>query len=1277
MKKTFCLLLMLLSIGIFFAFSQKVDAEIIRAVNEPYTYYEDMDFLEVYIGYDHSLAINSEGRIFTWGCNMYGQLGDGTGINKSVPTEITNQFGLLPSETITQVSLGNSFSAAITSSGRIFTWGYNWAGQLGDSTTDNKFTPTEITNQFSLLPGETITQVALGDLHSSATTSSGRIFTWGINWYGQLGDGTTDNKSVPTEITNQFSLFSGETITQVSLADYHSSAITSSGRIFTWGANWVGQLGDGTTIDKSTPTEITNQLSLFSGETVTQVSLGYDYSSAITSRGRIFTWGYNFNGQLGDGSWTNKSTPIEITNQFSLFSGETITQVALGYTHSAAITSIGRIFTWGYNLYGQLGDGTTDNQSVPTEITNQFSILSGEIITQVSLGYEYSSGITSSGRIFTWGRNDNGQLGDSTTINKSIPREIGYNIFNIIRNPLPASENITQVFLGYGYSSAITSSGRIFTWGSNWYGQLGDGTSTDILIPTEITHQFGLLLGETITQVSLGYGHSAAITSSGRIFTWGNNWDGQLGDGTTDNQSVPTEITHQFSLLSGETITQVSLGYTNSAAITSSGRIFIWGYNLYDQLGDGTIIDKSTPTEITHQFSLFSGETITQVSIGSEYSSAITSSGRIFTWGRNDFGQLGDGTTIDKSTPTEITNRFGLLSSETITQVFFGSDFSSAITSEGRIFTWGYNGFGQLGYGTTTEKSTPIDITAQFSLNVGEAIIEVSLGGNHSSAITSSGRIFTWGENYYGQLGDDTRITKYTPIEINKIYSVPNEIYLTIADEFNNHLKPDLKVTIFPKYDVTDEIISVNINGIEYTNLISEFGRIDVYIPNSWALNDTVNFTANSITFASDLVMTLTGDVTASTTLVEDTWDPTIIFDYENELYIEENVGNDSYIQATAIDDTEDIVDIVIIGTVNWTTPGEYQLTFTATDTSGNTTSRQRTIYIMNEINTSGTIEYSMTFYNFEEETISPSLNLTNQIIRYNFINYYSLTDNSAFIYEIGWNEIPFEFYIDNRLVIASKKVYYYEDTTPPAFDLIPDQTIEAGEYANIDWTTYMTNVSDDSGFQVSLFEVEDNVVYDLPGLYTVVLMARDESGNETLATLNITVRDTVLPTVSLNPSLDTIKQGSVYVEYSVTVNDVTDTVVLIEGAVDINTPGVYQLIYRVTDTSGNKTVVKRYVTVYPASQNIRFELGEANTTLKVGEEYIDGTCVIYINEEPFNCAIKENTVNNLIPGLYTITYAYTYQAKEYTYKRYVFVVDGETPLIVYVSAKKEEGIEL
>jgi len=187
MKKTFCLLLMLLSIGIFFAFSQKVDAEIIRAVNEPYTYYEDMDFLEVYIGYDHSLAINSEGRIFTWGCNMYGQLGDGTGINKSVPTEITNQFGLLPSETITQVSLGNSFSAAITSSGRIFTWGYNWAGQLGDSTTDNKFTPTEITNQFSLLPGETITQVALGDLHSSATTSSGRIFTWGINWYGQLG----------------------------------------------------------------------------------------------------------------------------------------------------------------------------------------------------------------------------------------------------------------------------------------------------------------------------------------------------------------------------------------------------------------------------------------------------------------------------------------------------------------------------------------------------------------------------------------------------------------------------------------------------------------------------------------------------------------------------------------------------------------------------------------------------------------------------------------------------------------------------------------------------------------------------------------------------------------------------------------------------------------------------------------------------------------------------------------------------------------------------------
>src|SRR5690554_2902029 len=157
------------------------------------------------------------------------------------------------------------------------------------------------------------------------------------------------------------------------------------------------------------------------------------------------------------------------------------------------------------------------------------------------------------------------------------------------------------------------------------------------------------------------------------------------------------------------------------------------------------------------------GETIIQVSLGFNHSAALTSSGRLFTWGRNDYGQLGDGTSTYKSTPTEITSQFSLSTGDQIISVSLGSSHSAALTSSGRLFTWGYNDDGRLGDGTTTNRSTPTEITSRISLSTGDQIISVSLGHHHSAALTSSGRLFTWGRNNQGQLGDGTNTTRYSP----------------------------------------------------------------------------------------------------------------------------------------------------------------------------------------------------------------------------------------------------------------------------------------------------------------------------------------------------------------------------------------------------------------------------------------------------------------------------------------------------------------------------------
>jgi len=253
--------------------------------------------------------------------------------------------------------------------------------------------------------------------------------------------------------------------------------------------------------------------------------------------------------------------------------------------------------------------------------------------------------------------------------------------------------------------------------------------------------------------------HSSLITSEGRIFTWGGNNHGQLGDGTYVNSLVPKDITSQFNLAVGEGITEVSLGYYSSSAMTSEGRMFTWGYNYYGQLGNGMMTQKNTPQDITSQFGLNVGEKIVGISMGDSHTSAITSESRIFTWGRNNYGQLGDDV-LDQLSPMDITSKFSLNVSETFIQLSLGRYHSSVLTSDGRYFTWGYNNSGQLGDGTNIEKEA-----SQFNLNLGETISLVSLGGYHSSLLTSDGEIFTWGYNTYGQLGDATYVSRYLPVQ--------------------------------------------------------------------------------------------------------------------------------------------------------------------------------------------------------------------------------------------------------------------------------------------------------------------------------------------------------------------------------------------------------------------------------------------------------------------------------------------------------------------------------
>ena len=285
-------------------------------------------------------------------------------------------------------------------------------------------------------------------------------------------------------------------------------------------------------------------------------------------------------------------------------------------------------------------------------------------------------------------------------------------------------------------AASSTSTVSLYAWGLNNSGQLGNGTTNNNFIPITAT----LPSGVTPAAISAGGGHSLAIGSNSKLYAWGDNSAGQLGDGTTNNETIPVTIT-----LSGATTpAAISAGGSHSLAIGSNSNLYVWGGNQYGQLGDGTTNNETVPVTIT----LPSGASPTAISAGSNHSLAIDSNGNLYAWGLNNVGQLGDGTTNDSHTPVTITLSIGV----TTTAISAGGSHNLAIGSDGKLYAWGLNNAGQLGDGTTNYSPTPILV----SLPSGITPTAISTGGNHSLAIGSDGKLYAWGRNDYGQLGNGT-----------------------------------------------------------------------------------------------------------------------------------------------------------------------------------------------------------------------------------------------------------------------------------------------------------------------------------------------------------------------------------------------------------------------------------------------------------------------------------------------------------------------------------------
>ena len=294
-------------------------------------------------GVQHTCALTTAGGVVCWGSASAGQLGAGPVTPPLTPVAVT---GL--SSGVTAIAAGAFHTCAVTSAGGVMCWGYNGQGQLGDGTTENRFTPVAVSGLSS-----GVTTIAAGAYYTCALTNVGGVACWGVNAFGQLGDGTTTGRPTPVAVTGL-----SNAVAAVSAGSQHTCALTTAGGVVCWGGNAAGQLGDGTTTPRLTPVAVSG---LSSG--VTGVEAGSIHSCALTNGAAVMCWGDNTAGQLGDGTTTGRPTPVAVTGI-----PNAVAAVSAGSEHTCAVTTQGRVACWGANELGRLGDGTTTNRLTPVTV---------------------------------------------------------------------------------------------------------------------------------------------------------------------------------------------------------------------------------------------------------------------------------------------------------------------------------------------------------------------------------------------------------------------------------------------------------------------------------------------------------------------------------------------------------------------------------------------------------------------------------------------------------------------------------------------------------------------------------------------------------------------------------------------------------------------------------------------------------------------------------------------------------------------------------------------
>lgn len=619
-----------------------------------------------------------------------------------------------------QVQAGDWVSCALISDGTVKCWGGNTDLELGNGTTAaNSPTPTNVVGI------DNAVSISVKNDNGCALIGDGTVRCWGANYDGELGNGTT----VSSTRAVQASGITGAVAVEV--GSWHGCALLQEGALKCWGSNWNGELGNpDTSANSLLPTYvpgITNAVKISAGGSIT---------CALFADGTAKCLGANYNGQLGNGDTVDTHIPQTVSG----LSGAT--SIEVGYSSSYALLPGGSALSWGNNYYEQLGNSQNLSQSNLNETTPVPVIDIPQSIIQIapSARRDFVCLLLADHSVKCLGHGARGQLGDGRgEFSTTARQELGIS-------------DVVDYSIAGNHACAVLGDSTVTCWGTNSsYGFLGDGRDVGWRDP--VTNAAGIV---NAVKIAAGVNHVCALLSDGSAQCWGYNGDGQLGDGTNNNSMTPVAVTG----LSGSVITDIVAGGSHTCALLQDQTVKCWGGNSYGQLGDGTILNSNIPVAVAGI------TTASAISTSLNHVCAIVSAGptggTAKCWGENSSGQLGAGAVGNQNAPVDPLDALNNSLSGVIA-ISAGWQHTCAVLYGGGVACWGSNLYGGLGDGTTNQTSVSTEV-----VGLSGAATDIVASNEYSCALISDGTVQCWGSNMEYTLGNNdlTGTSSPTPVTV-------------------------------------------------------------------------------------------------------------------------------------------------------------------------------------------------------------------------------------------------------------------------------------------------------------------------------------------------------------------------------------------------------------------------------------------------------------------------------------------------------------------------------